>query len=213
MLTASNISSLLIDNLCDEPCKEDIAVAMFYCDFRNQREQTTANIMGAILRQLVVRGEAPGGAQKAFEKAKKEVGGRGLRLPDMMQMLKQAIAALLRVFICIDALDECLPKHLLELLGSLEGILQESRKTRIFFTGRPQVEAEITKYFITCVIVSISPKGRDIERYLEKKLEMDTECDAMSDGLRADILRIIPQRISEMCVGESEVPTLWMILY
>jgi len=148
-----------------------------------------------------------------FQKAKEEVGGRGLRLPDMVQMLKQAVAALPRVFICVDALDECHTKYLLELLVSLKDIVKESPRTRVFLTGRPQVGTEITRYFTTGVIVPISPKTHDIERYLERKLEMDPERDAMSDGLRADILRIIPQRISGMCVGESAVPTLWMILY
>ena len=205
-LTVRNISSLVIDDLCDEACEEGIAIAMFYCDFRDQQKQTTTNIIGAILKQLLVRGEVLEGVQSAFQKAKTEVGGRGLRLPDMVQMLKRAIAALPQVFICIDALDECIPKHLLELLGSLKGILQESCRTRIFFTGRPQVETKITKYFISSAIVQISPKTHDIERYLENKLEMDDECDAMSDGLRADILRIIPERISGMCVGHPRFP-------
>ena len=164
--------------------------------FRDQQKQTTTNIIGAILKQLLVRGEVFEGVQSAFQKAKKEVGG--LRLPDMVRMLKQAIAALPQVFTCIDALDECIPKHLLELLGSLKGILQESRKSRIFFTGRPQVEVEITKYFVAGVIIPISPRTGGIVRYLEKKLEMDAECDAMSDCLRADIMRIIPERISGM---------------
>jgi len=186
---------------------------MFYCDFRDQREQTTTNIMGAILRQLAVRGEVLEHVRKAFQKAKNEVGGRGLRLPDMVQMLKQAIAALPRVFICVDALDECLPKHLLELLVSLKDILQGSPRARIFVTGRPQVQAEITRYFTTSVIVPISPKTHDIERYLEKKLEMDPESDAMCDNLRAEILRVIPQRISGMCVPKSAVLTLCIILY
>ena len=121
----------------------------------------------------------------------------------MVQMLKQAVATLPRVFICIDALDECTPQHLVGLLVSLEDTLHESPGTRIFFTGRPQVQAEIEKRFTGSAIVPISPKGHDIKRYLEKKLEMDTESDAMSDTLRADILRIIPQRISGMCVEES----------
>ena len=207
-LIVSNISSLVIDDLCDGRCGGGCAVAMFYCDFRNQREQTTTNIMGAILKQLVVRGEVLGGVREAFQKAKEEVGGRGLRLPDMVQMSRRAIAALPQVFICIDALDECIPKHLLELFGSLKDILQESRRTRIFFTGRPQVGAQITRHFGNCVIVPASPKTHDIEIYLEKKLEMDTECDAMPDDLRADILRIIPQRISGMCVAGSPVSIL-----
>ena len=151
--------------------------------------------------------------QKAFQKAKKEVGGRGLRLPDMVQMLKQAVATLPRVFICIDALDECLPKHLLELLASLKDILQGSRGTRIFFTGRPQVGAEIARCFTGSVIVPISPKRHDVEGYLEKKLEMDANSDAMSDTLRADILRVIPQRISGMCVVESLVLISCIILH
>ena len=206
MLTASNISSLVIDNLCDEPSEEEITIAMFYCDFRDQNEQTATNIIGAILKQIVVRGEVLECVKKAFKKAKKEVGGRGLRLPDMVQMLKRVVATLPRVFICIDALDECLPKHLLELFRSLKDILQESRRMRIFFTGRPQVRAEITRHFTSSVTVPISPKIHDIERYLEKKLEMDTEHYAMSDGLRADILRTILGKISETFVRAYTPP-------
>ena len=212
-LITSNISSLTIDNLCDEPGEEDIAIAMFYCDFRDQNEQTATNIIGAILKQLVIRKEVLEHVQEAFQKAQKEVGGRGLLLPDMVRMLKQVVVTLPQVFICVDALDECLPQHLLELLVSLKGVLLESRRTRIFFTGRPQVMADITRHLTGSVTVPIIPKIHDIERYLEKKLEMDSESDAMSDSLRADILRIIPQRISGMYVAESALLTSYIILY
>ena len=209
----SNISSLVIDNLCDRPCGEEIAIAMFYCEFRDQQEQTTTNIIGAILKQLLVKGEVLGHVQKAFQKEKNEVGGRGLRLPDMVQMLKKAVAILPQVFICVDALDECPPKHLLELLRSMKDVIQESSRTRIFLTGRPQVEVEITGYFTTRLIIPIIPKTHDIQVYLENKLEMDPEPVAMSHSLRADILRIIPERVSEMCEGASAVPNPCMILY
>ena len=188
----------MIDDLCDGRYEEDIAIAMFYCDFRDQQEQTTIKIMGAILKQLVVRGEVLEDVKERFQRAKKEVGGRGLRLPDMVQMLKGAVSTLSQVFICIDALDECHPKHLLEFLGSMKDILEVSPRMRIFVTGRPQVEAEITRQFATSVRVPISPKTHDIERYLDNKLKMDTEHYAMSEGLRADILRVIPERISGM---------------
>jgi len=203
----------VIDDLCDQPHEQEIAIAMFYCDFRDQEEQTTTNIVGAILKQLLVRREVLEHVRQVFQKAKGEVGGRGLRLPDMVQMLKRAVSILPQVFICIDALDECPPKHLLELLGSMKEVLVESPRTRIFLTGRPQVEAEITRYFTTRLTVPIIPKTHDIKRYLVNKLEMDPEPAAMSDGLRADILRIIPERVSEMCVGTSTVPILCMALY
>ena len=177
---------------------------MFYCDFRDRREQTTTNILGAILKQLLVTAEMLEHVQSAFQKAKTEAGGRSLRLPDMVQMLKQAIAILPQVFIFIDALDECLPNHLLGLLVSMKDILRGSPRTRIFLTGRPQVEAKITRYF-TGLTVPVIPKTHDVKRYLEKKLKMDPEPMAMSNSLRADILRIIPERISKMYVGASTV--------
>jgi len=211
--TTSNISSLVIDSLCDGPYGGEIVVAMFYCDFRDEQQQTTTNIMGAILKQLVVRGEVLENVQTAFQKAKKEVGGRGLRLPDIVQMLKQAVSTLPPVFICIDALDECLPKYQLELLRSLKDIFEELPRTRLFVTGRPQIETEISRSFSTSVVVPISPKTHDIKKYLEKRLEMDTEPDAMSDALQADILRIIPEKISEMCVGASMAPISMNDLY
>jgi len=48
-------------------------------------------------------------------------------------------------FICIDALDECVPEHLAKLLDSLNQILQKAPGTRIFVTGRPHIRQEIEK--------------------------------------------------------------------
>jgi len=196
---AENLSSLVIDGLRDKAGEEGHAIAGLYCDLRDQRGQTATNIMGAILKQLLVRREVLG-------HVKKERGGQGLRLPDMVQMLKRAVTTLPQVFICIDALNECLPGHLPELLESLEDVLRESPRMRIFVTGRPEVEAEIIRYFPTAVIVPISPKPHDVERYLEKKLEMDPEPEAMSGTLRADIIRVILERVSKTCVGACIFP-------
>ena len=101
--------------------------------------QTVASIMGAILKQLVGRGDIPEYIREAFQTAKRNFGSRGPRLPDLMEMVRKTIVSLPQVFICLDALDECLPKHLPDLLGSLRDIVQESPKTRIFLTGRPHI--------------------------------------------------------------------------
>ena len=142
-LIARNTSSLVIDSLCDQAEEENITVAAFYCDYLSQQEQTINNIVGAILKQLVGRRWITNGIREAFRKAKKEVGGRGPRLADMMGMLRTAIASLSRVFICIDALDECLPKCLPELFESLRNIVLESPSARIFLTGRPHVGDDV----------------------------------------------------------------------
>ena len=205
-----NTSSLVIDSLCDQAKKEDIAVAGLYCDFLAQQEQTTINMLGAILKQLVGRGDIPKDVRKAFQEGKKEFGGRGLRYADLMGMLRIAIGSLRQVFICIDALDECLPKNLPELLKSLGDVVRESPRTRIFLTGRPHIMEDIHKYFTKVVVIPISPNKDDIRNYLEMRLDGDADPEAMSDDLRADIVRIILEKVSDMC---AEAPKLAFPLY
>ena len=69
---------------------------------------------------------------------------------------------------------------------------------RIFLTGRPDIEGEIVKYFSKVVRISISPTQEDIRSYLEMRLDRDTNPNAMDGELRAEIMRVIPERISEM---------------
>jgi len=188
----------VIDSLCDQAKKENIAVAGLYCDFLSQQDQTTTNIMGAILKQLAGRSSIPNYLREAFQGAKAEFGGRGLRLAEMIGLLKIAIASLPQVFICIDALDECLPKCLPELLQALRNIARESPNTRIFLTGRPHVGEVVQRYFAKTVVIPISPKTDDILNYVEMRLDMDDEPEAMTNNLRADIAGAILEKISDM---------------
>ena len=190
----------MIDTLRDQTGPEDIAVAGLYCDFTIQQEQTTTNIMGAILWQLVGRAGVPKELRDAFQKGKTEIGGRGPRLGDLMGMLRVAIALLPRVFICVDALDECLPKFLPDLLESLSGIVQECPRTRIFLTGRPHVMGDVQRYFPKAAVVPISPDPDDIQNYVEMRLDRDDVLGEMSDDLWADIVKIILAKIPDMCV-------------
>jgi len=157
--------------------------------------------MGALLKQ-VVRGleEIPVEISQAYQDQKKAIGGRAPRLPDIVKML-QTTTSKERTFICIDALDECVPEHRAKLLSSLSQILQESPGTRIFVTGRPHIGPEIGRRLGGRVTsLSISPKRVDIITYLHSKIEEDTTPDAMDSRLEADILRKIPEDISEMYV-------------
>jgi len=201
----------VIDSLCDEEREEDIAVACLYCDFLAQQEQTITNIMGAILKQLVGRGDIPKDVREAFQRGKKEIGGRGLLLSDLMRMLRTAISSLSRVFICIDALDECLPKYLPELLKSLSDIVQECPRARIFLTGRPHIREAIQRYFARVVVIPISPNTDDVRNYLAMRLDRDDEPEAMDSDLRAAVEKVILDKMSDMYVGTLGVPAVSMI--
>ena len=198
----------MIDTLWDREGEGNTAVAGFYCDYLSQQEQTITNIMGAILKQLIGRERILINVREAYQEAKMKFGGRGPRLADLMDMLKIAIASLPRVFICLDALDECLPKYLPELLESLRALIQECPKTRVFITGRPHIGEDVQRYFPKAVVVPISPNADDVQNYVEMRLSRDPEPDAMNKYLRADIVRVIREKISNMWVEALGLSTL-----
>ena len=48
------------------------------------------------------------------------------------------------------------------------------------------------------VRIPVRPTWDDIRSYLEMRLDSDTDSDIMDDELRADIMRAIPEKVSEM---------------
>ena len=183
----------MIDSLCDQASEGGLAVAWLYCDFKTQEEQTTNNMMGAILKRLV--GSAiPEEVRKAFKD------GRRPLLPDLIRMSKAAIASFRQVFICIDALDEYRREDLSDLLVSLRSIVQEPPRTRVFLTGRPYVGDDIHKCFGTTVVIRITPKTEDVMDYLKMKLDKDNKREEMKEEFRAEIVRTVLENMSDMCV-------------
>ena len=188
----------MIDSLYDQAEGKDVAVVGLYCDFLAREEQSATSMLGAILKQLVGRGEIPKHVREAFQKAKEEFGGRGLPLPDLVEIVKKAVESLPRVFICIDALDESTLKYRQELLESLREIVRVLANVRLFITGRPHVGEEIIKCLSEVVRIHFTPTQDDIRSYLEMRLYSDTDPSVMDDELRTDIMRVIPEKISEV---------------
>ena len=69
------------------------------------------NILGAILNQLLERDGIPEPVRQAFREGKRGFGGRAVQLSEVVKILMATISLLREVFICIDGLDECLPKN------------------------------------------------------------------------------------------------------
>jgi len=201
LLIGCDNSSLVIDKLCDEAAEEDTAVACFYFDFATRNEQTPANFLGSLLRQLVSgMEEIPEVVLQCFRKEKRVIGGRGLQVSGILNMF-QSITAKKRTFICADALDECVPEHLTVVLESLAQILQGSPSTRIFMTGRPHVRSEVERRLegaATFVFIRTTKDG--VLRFLREKLRKDRLPNLMSSTLEREIMQGIPAISSETYV-------------
>ena len=199
LLRSCDASSLVIDRLCDWAKGRNAAVACFYIDFVVQKAQSSAAILTSLLKQ-VVNGleEIPAEIVQAFRDQGKVIGGRKLEFDEIVQML-QDILSLRPTFICLDALDECVPECRAKLLDSLKRILNKSPSTRVFLAGRLHIRDEVEKHLAERVsAVSVTPAKDDIIRFLRAKLKEDTIPDAMDKTLGEDIIGTLSGMVSEM---------------
>ena len=101
---------------------------MFYCDFHDQQELAATNIIGAILKQLAVRSEVleyVSGVSRGENKGRRSRSTTSGYSGDA----KAGGCHITRVFIRIDALDECLFKRLPELPELMRDVLEKSPRT------------------------------------------------------------------------------------
>ena len=188
----------MIDTLCKEALQGNAAVACFYFDFAAQ-EQSPVAVLGSVLKQVVGGlGQVPERIVEAFRDRGKVIGGKRLALSQTVEFL-QDISSSRSTFICIDALDECPPGHRIKLLDFLNQILQMSPGAQIFITGRPHIMGEVENHLgPRAATRSITPSKNDIIAFLREKLKEDTIPDAMDESLEEEIIRTIPETVSEM---------------
>ena len=174
-------------------------MACFYFDFAAQQEQSAAGMLGALLKQVVGGLEPiPGEIVDVFREQKKIIGGRRLRLPEIVKMLG-SLSSSRRTFFCLDALDECAAADQAKILISLREIIKMSRATRVFITGTPHIAGEVEKHLPGgAAVISISPRRDDIIHYVRRKLAEDSTSHEMDKGLEAEIMRKLPETVSEM---------------
>jgi len=195
---SNGTSSLVVDRLCDKAKEQNIAVACFYVDFAAREEQSPTNIFGSLLKQIVGGLERiPDGITRTFQDHKKVIGGRGLRVPEIVKML-QDVVSLQPTFICVDAVDECAEMHRPEVLDSLRQILEKSPNVRIFLTGREHIRSETERHLgASAATLSIKPNNDDIVGYIRMRLSKDTSREAMDSGLEGEIIKSIAENIPE----------------
>ena len=162
-------------------------------------------MIGALTRQLVNTLKfVPTEIEEAFERAKREVEGRGLQVQESVKLLQAALAPAKRTLICIDALDECPDKQRFDLLTSLHTASQASPDARLFITGRPYIRSAVEKDLAAgAQVIPISPNSEDIREYLKMELRRDPDSETMNATLKADIMKLIPEKIPDAYVLAS----------
>jgi len=72
------------------------------------------------------------------------------------------------------------------------------------------VREDFQGYFTSALVIPISHNAEDIRSYLEMRLSRNPKPDAMGDGLRAENVGIILERLSDMWVALFNICSLSM---
>ena len=135
------LSSMVIDHLSATFKEPDVGVVGIYCDYNEFNQMSTPKYIASLLEQLLQkRSIVPVQVRKAFEVHS----GRSSypSLPEYIELLQTQMESFTRVYVIIDALDECTQVNRVrdELF---EGVMTLPTSTSIMVTSRYVPDIEI----------------------------------------------------------------------
>jgi hypothetical protein len=158
--------SIVVNHLQTTFGNDKIAIACIYCNYKEQTEQTVPNLVASLLKQMVQDHFTTSNTVKLLFKRHKDK-RTSPTLDECMEALKSEIGTYSKVFIIVDALDECREDdgtraNLLQALRSLVG------KVNLMVTSRDLVS--IARDFQETKRIDILANDQDVRRYIEGRI-------------------------------------------
>ncbi|CAN9399551.1 unnamed protein product [Alternaria alternata] len=143
-----------------------IGLAHLFCNYRRQDEQTLDALLSGLLRQLV---EPQASLPKHVEEFYVSQKGSSDKIEATAKTLQLVASTYSRVFIVIDALDECSASHgcRIALLSRIQE-LQNTCGINLLVTSR--FIPEIVEKFKTASMIEIQADRDDVRRYLSENM-------------------------------------------
>jgi len=178
---------------------EDIGVTYMYCDYADRDNQTAENILASLVKQLTLRKPS----MLAYIQRLYEECDRGKIRPDITKLteaLRNLCTGYKRIYVVIDALDECDEKSRKSLLAQFNKVDQSV--ARFFLTSRPHL-SEMQKKFEGFPQVEIKAKNSDIREFILSNIrENDNLSEFIEDTIQLEdeIITTITSKAGEMLV-------------
>jgi Cdc6-like AAA superfamily ATPase len=165
------LTSIVVDNLCKRYHGDPtIGIAFVYCNFRRRGEQKADDLLANLLKQLAHgRSALPTSIKDLYRQHQARQGRPSL--DEISTALRSVAAMYSRVFIIVDALDECQTSdgcrsRLLSEIFSL----QAKREVNFFATSRPSPYIEREFQLRACIPLEILASDEDMHRYLDGQM-------------------------------------------
>ena len=195
----TTLTSIMVGELTAQFSNDPtIGIAYIYCNFRRQDEQKIDYLLGSLLKQLAeTQPSLPSTVKELYERHKTK---RTRPSPEEISRCLQAVISLYsRVFLIVDALDECQvfdgcrQRFLSEIFS-----LQANQGANLFATSR--FIPEITTKFQGNIWLEIRANKKDIENYLEAHMRHLSSFDDWDQQLQDEIKVAIAEAVDGMYV-------------
>ena len=143
---------------------EDIVIVYLYCNYRRKLEQTSLNLLGSLVQQLAQ--QSSGVSEELQMLYKKHIDKKSRpNLDEILEVLQSEVGRFSKVFIVLDALDECINSHdTKDVLGSSLRDLTSKADVNLLVTSRFIPEA--TCVFEDCHQLEIRAEVEDVKTYV-----------------------------------------------
>ncbi|KAL8828698.1 MAG: hypothetical protein Q9191_002441 [Dirinaria sp. TL-2023a] len=181
----SVLTSLVIDHLMDNHASQTIAVAHVYCDYRESEDQSAEKLIASLLKQLAIaRPNLPQAVKDFHLDFEKQM--RQPQQQDFERAFLLTCNDFDRVYVVIDALDECAASHRRKLLGFLSTARRQP-SIRIFITSRSYPE-HIIKQFHPAQKLVIEADESDLRKYIIQAVEDSDNSEAIDNEFQQVIV-------------------------
>ncbi|CAI7663068.1 uncharacterized protein N7487_010618 [Penicillium crustosum] len=187
-------SAILVDDLTmrfeDKP---DVGIAYIYCNFNRQDEQKAQDLLLSLLKQLSQKRKSTPDAVKDLYKRYKTTSKRP-RFDEISKALHTVISSYSRVFIVIDALDECEHTCRVRVLSEIMKI-HASAGVNVLATSRPM---EVNALFKSGDFLEIRAHEDDVRRYLDGNMFRLPGFVSRNTALQEEIMTVISHHVQGM---------------
>lgn len=187
------ISSVVINHLQESfGRKQDIGIAYIFCSYRQQHEQKLIGILSSILKQLIQTLHfVPDDLNALYRDCSR------LQLDQLLKLLVTVASSYSRVYLVIDALDECSDSDRTR-DTVISHILNLQKKCNIAFFATSRFIPEITEKFEGFPSVEVRASDADVTLYAEGHVHELSNCVRRSPELSKLVVSQIVSSVSGM---------------
>ncbi|KAJ4146816.1 hypothetical protein LMH87_001375 [Akanthomyces muscarius] len=175
------LASIVVEDLFSRfENDQEVGIAYLYCNFQRQDKQNFDDLLASLLRQLAQRRPSLPDELTTLHDKHKDKQTRP-SVDEIVAGLQSVARIYSRIFIVVDALDECEKECMSKLLSQLFG-LQASTTANVLATSRP-IELIRKKFEGRSEIANISARDEDVEKCLDIDMKTLPLLDEENEGL------------------------------